>query len=153
MRGSQCRSLYAGIATVILHLSARLAIIAASRVWSNAPNIIDGRLIPMTFFRDATKSRRRKLQCRPANVVLSLLMLALSWAANELRPDEPPKVAPSTSDDTSIFRRDNLIAWCIVPFDAKKRGPEERAEMLARLGFKHFAYDYRAEHVPTFDAE
>jgi sugar phosphate isomerase/epimerase len=45
------------------------------------------------------------------------------------------------------------MAWCIVPFDAKKRGPEERAAMLERLGFKHFAYDYRAEHVPTFDAE
>jgi putative heme-binding domain-containing protein len=40
-----------------------------------------------------------------------------------------------------------------VPFDAKKRGPEERAAMLQRLGFKHFAYDWRAEHVPTFDAE
>lgn len=25
--------------------------------------------------------------------------------------------------------------------------------MLEKLGFKHFAYDYRAEHVPTFDAE
>jgi quinoprotein glucose dehydrogenase len=45
------------------------------------------------------------------------------------------------------------MAWCIVPFDAKKRGPEDRAAMLARLGFKHFAYDYRAEHIPTFDAE
>ena len=28
----------------------------------------------------------------------------------------------------------NLVAWCIVPFDTKKRGPEERAEMLERLG-------------------
>ena len=45
------------------------------------------------------------------------------------------------------------MAWCIVPFDAKKRGPEERAAMLEKLGFKHFAYDYRAEHIPTFDAE
>ncbi len=52
-----------------------------------------------------------------------------------------------------VFRRDNLFAWCIVPFDAKKRGPEERAAMLERLGFKSFAYDYRAEHIPTFDAE
>ncbi len=52
-----------------------------------------------------------------------------------------------------VFERDYLVAWCIVPFDAKKRGPEERAAMLKRLGFKHFAYDYRAEHVPTFDAE
>lgn len=52
-----------------------------------------------------------------------------------------------------IFARTNLMAWCIVPFDAKKRGPEERAAMLEQLGFKHFAYDYRAEHIPTFDTE
>jgi len=52
-----------------------------------------------------------------------------------------------------IYDRDNLVAWCIVPFDAKKRGPEERAQMLENLGFKHFAYDYRAEHIPSFDAE
>jgi putative heme-binding domain-containing protein len=25
--------------------------------------------------------------------------------------------------------------------------------MLQRLGFRHFAYDWRAEHIPTFDAE
>src|SRR5204863_1299031 len=52
-----------------------------------------------------------------------------------------------------LFARSNLVAWCIVPFDAKKRGPEERAAMLEKLGFKRFAYDYRAEHIPTFDAE
>ena len=52
-----------------------------------------------------------------------------------------------------LFRHDNLVAWCIVPFDAKKRGPEERAAMLEKLGFKHFAYDWRGEHVPTFEQE
>src|SRR5215203_6394370 len=52
-----------------------------------------------------------------------------------------------------LFARTNLVAWCIVPFDAKKRGPEERAAMLEKLGFQMFAYDYRAEHIPTFDAE
>ena len=52
-----------------------------------------------------------------------------------------------------LFARTNLVAWCIVPFDAKKRGPEERAAMLDELGIKRFAYDYRAEHIPTFDAE
>ena len=52
-----------------------------------------------------------------------------------------------------MFARDNLVAWCIVPFDAKRRGPAERVEMLKRLGFKHYAYDWRAEHLPTFDAE
>jgi putative heme-binding domain-containing protein len=61
-----------------------------------------------------------------------------------------PTLAASRRD---LFARENLVAWCIVPFDAKKRGPEERAAMLARLGFKRFAYDWRAEHVPTFDAE
>ena len=55
--------------------------------------------------------------------------------------------------DYQLFARTNLVAWCIVPFDAKKRGPEGRAAMMEKLGFKHFAYDYRAEHVPTFDAE
>ncbi|HEY4263238.1 MAG TPA: DUF6797 domain-containing protein, partial [Schlesneria sp.] len=56
-------------------------------------------------------------------------------------------------DSTGLFARKNLVAWCIVPFDSKKRGPEERAAMLEKLGFTHFAYDYRAEHIPTFDAE
>ena len=52
-----------------------------------------------------------------------------------------------------IFARENLVAWCIVPFDAKKRGPEERAAMLENMGIRRLAYDYRAEHIPTFDAE
>lgn len=52
-----------------------------------------------------------------------------------------------------LFARTNLMAWCIVPFDAKKRGPEERAAMMEKVGFKHFAYDYRAEHIPQFEAE
>lgn len=51
------------------------------------------------------------------------------------------------------FQADNLVAWCIVPFDAKKRGPKERVEMLAKLGFKKYAYDWRAEHLPTFGEE
>lgn len=46
-----------------------------------------------------------------------------------------------------------LTAWCIVPFDPAKRGPEERAQMLERLGITRLAYDWRQEHIPTFDAE
>jgi sugar phosphate isomerase/epimerase len=53
----------------------------------------------------------------------------------------------------SLFAKTNLLAWCIVPFDAKKRGPEERAQMLERLGIHKFAYDWRAEQIPTFDEE
>ena len=55
--------------------------------------------------------------------------------------------------EPSVFARENLVAWCIVPFDAKKRGPAERAEMLKRLGITRLAYDWRQEHVPTFEAE
>lgn len=81
---------------------------------------------------------------------LCVAILTMLLAAWEVSGHSRAAEAGSVND---LFRRDNLTAWCIVPFDAKKRGPEERAEMLARLGFRHFAYDYRAEHVPTFDAE
>lgn len=56
-------------------------------------------------------------------------------------------------ESTQIFRRENLMAWCIVPFDSFKRPPLERAKMLSDLQITKFAYDYRAEHVPTFEEE
>ncbi len=55
--------------------------------------------------------------------------------------------------DIRLFAKDNLIAWCIVPYDAKKRSPEERAAMLGRLGIRRLAYDWRNEHLPTLDRE
>ena len=53
----------------------------------------------------------------------------------------------------NLFRRENLVAWCIVPFDSQHRTPEQRAEMLVKLGIHQLAYDYRAEHIPSFDEE
>ena len=53
----------------------------------------------------------------------------------------------------SFFATNNLMAWCIVPFDATQRTPQQRAEMLKRLGVGKLAYDYRAEHVPSFEKE
>jgi sugar phosphate isomerase/epimerase len=55
--------------------------------------------------------------------------------------------------ETRLMERDRLVAWCVVPFDAAKRGPDERAEMLSRLGLRRLAYDWRGEHLPTFDEE
>lgn len=52
-----------------------------------------------------------------------------------------------------IFDLQNLAAWCIVPFDAKKRSPEERAAMVAKMGIRKVAYDWRQEHVPEFERE
>ncbi len=64
-------------------------------------------------------------------------------------------VAPrcSAAAEDQLYAPANLVAWCIVPFDAKKRGPEERAQMLDRLGIKRLAYDWRDEHIRTFDQE
>ena len=52
-----------------------------------------------------------------------------------------------------VFAKQNLVAWCVVPFDAKQRGPEERAQMLSDLGITKLAYDWREQHIPTFDDE
>jgi sugar phosphate isomerase/epimerase len=76
-------------------------------------------------------------------VARTVLLFSVILSSDALRAEE--------SD--SPFARDNLVAWCIVPFDAKKRTPEQRVAMLQRLGIKRYAYDWRDEHLPTFDAE
>jgi len=55
--------------------------------------------------------------------------------------------------DPDIFNRDNLVAWCIVPFDAMNRTPEERAIMLKDMQISQFAYDYRDSHLASFKEE
>jgi hypothetical protein len=60
---------------------------------------------------------------------------------------------PAADAPSGLWSHDNIDAWCIVPYDSKKRGPEERAQMLESLGLKKLAYDWRQEHIPTFDAE
>jgi hypothetical protein len=51
------------------------------------------------------------------------------------------------------FQRDNLVAWCIVPFDACQRSPQARAKMLRELGLRRCAYDWRAQNVALFEDE
>jgi hypothetical protein len=53
----------------------------------------------------------------------------------------------------SIYAKENLVAWCIVPFDANARTPTERAKMLQRLGLTKLAYDWRDANVPAFEEE
>lgn len=72
---------------------------------------------------------------------MRLLAVLLLWCLSLPAAEEP------------LFEKKNLAAWCIVPFDARKRGPEERAAMLERLGFTKFVYDYRGEHIPQWDEE
>ena len=51
---------------------------------------------------------------------------------------------------TTMFDKENLIAWCIVPFDAAGRSPEERADRLNERGIAQLAYEYRDEHLASF---
>lgn len=74
-------------------------------------------------------------------LMTALFMVSIGLASTERRPVN------------GLWFHDNLVAWEVVPFDDNKRSPQARAEMLDRLGFKHFAYDWRDEHVPTFDEE
>lgn len=63
-------------------------------------------------------------------------------------------VCPARGDGPGdLFDRENLVAWCIVPFDAAERNSHERASMIRRLGLRRVAYDWRAEHVSTFEDE
>ena len=57
------------------------------------------------------------------------------------------------TEHKKLYAKNNLIAWCIVPFDSKNRTPEERSVMLNKLGINKLAYDWREKHVPTFDEE
>jgi sugar phosphate isomerase/epimerase len=64
--------------------------------------------------------------------------------------------APVTKQDdtrTMIFDRENLIAWCIVPFDAAGRNSQQRALMLNKLGLTRMAWDWRMEHIPLLEEE
>jgi putative heme-binding domain-containing protein len=62
---------------------------------------------------------------------------------------------PASADayKSLLWKRTNLVAWCIVPFDSQKRTPAQRVAMLKELGIRKFAYDYRAEHLPSFEDE
>ena len=51
------------------------------------------------------------------------------------------------------LQQDKLVAWCIVPFDAAKRSPEQRAVMLKELGLTRSAYDWRKKHISSFEDE
>ena len=61
--------------------------------------------------------------------------------------------SPSTSDQDRLFAMDNLVAWCIIPYDNQDRTPLQRAGMLRELGFTRMGYDWRERHLPDFPEE
>lgn len=84
------------------------------------------------------------------------LILTLAWVAMFASPalaDSALTAEQRTARVDRLFSRDNLVAWCVVPFDAKRRGPEPRARMLRELNLQRLAYDWREQDVPRFDEE
>ncbi len=61
--------------------------------------------------------------------------------------------APLASSARNLFAADNLLAWCIVPYDSLNRTPAERVAMLQRLGFTHYAWDWRQQHLRDLPEE
>lgn len=76
---------------------------------------------------------------------LLIMLVAGSGTISWSQESDPPQ--------SPLLQKSNLVAWCIVPFDASKRNPEQRAKMLQELGINRCAYDWRDEHVASFEEE
>jgi hypothetical protein len=61
--------------------------------------------------------------------------------------------AAEAADGLDSWAHGNLVAFGVIPFDARQREPEERAQMLERLGYKNFVYSFREKHIRTLDVE
>jgi hypothetical protein len=81
---------------------------------------------------------------RTAMLLLAGLFAMLSCTG---QPSQPQ------AENAMLYAKNNLIAWCIVPFDTENRDPAERAALLNELGFTRMAWDWRMEHLPQLSEE
>jgi putative heme-binding domain-containing protein len=106
---------------------------------SKKPDPEDTRMIPVW---------QNRLLATTTLTLCSLFAIGSLGLGQEPAGDDSPD-----GERPGLWDKENLVAWCIVPFDSQRRTPEQRAAMLQRIGIEQLAYDYRAEHIPTFDAE
>jgi hypothetical protein len=78
--------------------------------------------------------------------LLLFISFSLIWFSSCQQDQKMTEVHP-------LFSENNLVAWCIIPYDNQNRTPRQRAEMLNELGFSKMAYDWRTEHLPDFPEE
>jgi len=78
------------------------------------------------------------------HILLSILIVTLFTSCNN---------KDNTTMDKKILQKDNLFAWCIIPYDSMNRTSAERADMLIELGLSSYAYDWREEHLPNMAHE
>ena len=77
--------------------------------------------------------------CRFSQILMTVILLSGVISCNK--------------NQTVKLEMENYFAWCIVPFDNQNRTPEQRIEMLKRLGFVSYAYDWREKHLPEMAKE
>lgn len=99
------------------------------------------------------KSVLNSVVCFAAAIGLGVVSFQVAAAVEDQNRSKEDQTSAKEDRAGANFDRDQLVAWCIVPFDAKNRGPKERAEMVRRLGMTRVAYDWRDQHVPTFEEE
>jgi len=62
-------------------------------------------------------------------------------------------VPPSQAAIPAWCVREQVAASHLVAHDSVRRGPRERAQMLREIGVRRIIWDWRDEHLETFDAE
>jgi sugar phosphate isomerase/epimerase len=86
-------------------------------------------------------------------LLAALLAGATASCSRSGGPGETTEDSVTDAPTSAVSRREailsmnDLVAWCIVPFDSQNRTPGERIDMLEELGFKRYAYDWRTEHL------
>ena len=74
-----------------------------------------------------------------------------TFASDKVKISSATKPAKPTAG--ANFKSENIVPWCTVAFDSKKRSPEERAQMIVDLGLKRSAYAWRERHLEEFERE
>ena len=77
-------------------------------------------------------------------MIFALIIITLSNCSD---------ISIKNGKEMTILEKENLFAWCIIPYDSLNRSPIERAKMLKELGIQSYAYDWRAEHLEFMHQE
>ncbi|APZ93598.1 sugar phosphate isomerase/epimerase family protein [Fuerstiella marisgermanici] len=87
-----------------------------------------------------------------------IIFLCASIACQNVFAQATPSVKSSPASKTNsaaaeLFADENLTAWLVIFTDAKKRTPEQRAKMVADLGFKKVGFEAFEKYVPILDEQ
>jgi sugar phosphate isomerase/epimerase len=89
------------------------------------------------------------LNCKRLAAFL-MVFLVLIVDGTRFRAEEASRIGSESGG--GLWAHKNLVAWMVTPpWDAKARGPEERVQMLEKLGLRNYAF--MPHDILTYDAE